>query len=147
MIQFSSAGKRCGPKMLFENLDWLITPRERVGLVGANGTGKTTLLKALARLEPLDYGEITFAKGTTAGYLPQDGLTLSGRSVMTECMSVFGDLLSMEQEMESLMNKMAEIAPAGDGMTKQAFGHGAATYVAGANKQDCFHPRTFQSGL
>ena len=101
MIQLSAAGKRFGPKMLFENLDWLITPRDRVGLVGANGTGKTTLLKALARLEPLDYGEITFAKGITAGYLPQDGLTLSGRTVMAECMSVFGDLLSMEQEMES----------------------------------------------
>ena len=49
MIQLSSAGKRFGPKLLFENLDWLITPRDRVGLVGANGTGKTTLLKVLAR--------------------------------------------------------------------------------------------------
>ncbi len=100
--------------MLFENLDWLITPRDRVGLVGANGTGKTTLLKVLARLEPLDYGDITFAKGITASYLPQDGLTLSGRTVLAECMSVFGDLLSMEQEMESLMGKMAEIDPHGE---------------------------------
>ncbi len=74
MIQLSAAGKRFGPKTLFENLDWLITARDRVGLVGANGTGKTTLLKALARLEPLDYGEISFSKGVTAGYLPQDGL-------------------------------------------------------------------------
>jgi len=113
MIQLSSAGKRFGPKLLFENLDWLITPRDRVGLVGANGTGKTTLLKVLARLEPLDYGEVTFAKGVTAGYLPQDGLSLSGRTVMAECMSVFGDLLSMEQEMEALMEKMGELDPAG----------------------------------
>jgi ATP-binding cassette subfamily F protein 3 len=114
MIQLSSAGKRFGPKLLFENLDWLITPRDRVGLVGANGTGKTTLLKVLARLEPLDYGEITFAKGTTSSYLPQDGLTLSGRTVLAECMSVFGDLLSMEQEMEQLMEKIAELDPEGD---------------------------------
>ncbi|MFZ0959830.1 MAG: ABC-F family ATP-binding cassette domain-containing protein [Terriglobia bacterium] len=113
MIQLSSAGKRFGPKVLFENLDWLITPRDRVGLVGANGTGKTALLKVLARLEPLDYGEVTFAKGVTAGYLPQDGLTLAGRTVMAECMSVFGDLLSMEQEMETLMEKMGELDPAG----------------------------------
>ena len=114
MIQLSSAGKRFGPKLLFENLDWLITPRARVGLVGANGTGKTTLLKVLARLEPLDYGEISFAKGTTSSYLPQDGLTLSGRTVLAECMSVFGDLLAMEQEMESLMEKIAELDPAGE---------------------------------
>ncbi len=113
MIQLSSAGKRFGPKLLFESLDWLITPRDRVGLVGANGTGKTTLLKVLARLEPLDHGEITFSKGVTVGYLPQDGLMLSGRTVLAECMSVFGDLLSMEQEMESLMEKMGELDPAG----------------------------------
>jgi ATP-binding cassette subfamily F protein 3 len=114
MIQLSSAGKRFGPKLLFGNLDWLITPRDRVGLVGANGTGKTTLLKMLARLEPADYGEISFAKGITSSYLPQDGLTLSGRSVLAECMSVFGDLLAMEQEMERLTERIAELDPAGD---------------------------------
>ena len=45
MIQLTGAGKRFGPKILFENLDWLVTPTERVGIVGANGTGKTTLLQ------------------------------------------------------------------------------------------------------
>ena len=44
MIQLSSAGKRFGPKLLFENLNWLITPNDKVGLVGANGAGKSTLL-------------------------------------------------------------------------------------------------------
>jgi ATP-binding cassette, subfamily F, member 3 len=58
MIQLSSAGKRFGPKTLFQDLDWLITPQDRIGLVGANGTGKTTLLKVLAGLESLDYGTI-----------------------------------------------------------------------------------------
>ena len=111
MIQLSSAGKRFGPKMLFENLDWLITPRARVGLVGANGTGKSTLLKVLARLDTLDYGEVSFAKGITSSYLPQDGLTLSGRTVLAECMSVFGDLLAMEQEMEDLMGRWPNSIP------------------------------------
>jgi len=59
MIQLSSAGKRFGGKILFEELNWLITPHDRVGLVGANGTGKTTLLKVLAGLESLDYGSMT----------------------------------------------------------------------------------------
>ena len=40
MIQLSGAGKRFGHKLLFEDLDWLITPNDRVGVVGANGTGK-----------------------------------------------------------------------------------------------------------
>ncbi len=56
MIQLSSAGKRFGPKLLFQDLDWLITPDARVGLVGANGTGKSTLLKILGGIESLDYG-------------------------------------------------------------------------------------------
>ena len=109
MIQLSSAGKRFGPKLLFENLDWLITPHDRVGLVGANGTGKSTLLKVLGGIETLDYGSITSARNTTFGYLPQDGLRLEGRTVFAECMSVFDDVRALETEMEELTHKMAEL--------------------------------------
>src|SRR5712672_4607464 len=109
MIQLSGAGKRFGHKLLFENADWLITPHDRVGLVGANGTGKSTLMKVLAGLDTLDYGTLTIAKGTTAGYLPQDGLSLSGRTVFAECMSVFDELRAMEQELESLLHRIAEL--------------------------------------
>jgi ATP-binding cassette, subfamily F, member 3 len=112
MIQLSSAGKRFGPKTLFEGLDWLITPNERVGLVGANGTGKSTLLKVLGGIESLDYGSIVSAKAATFGYLPQDGLRLSGRTVFDECMSVFSNLQALEREMEELAHKMGELDPA-----------------------------------
>src|ERR1700678_3927876 len=109
MIQLSAAGKRFGHKLLFENTDWLITPRDRVGLVGANGTGKSTLMKILAGLDTLDYGSLVVAKGTTAGYLPQDGLSLSGRTVFAECMTVFSDLHAMEREMETLTHRISEL--------------------------------------
>jgi len=109
MIQLSGAGKRFGHKLLFENTDWLITPRDRIGLVGANGTGKSTLMKILAGLDTLDYGALTIAKGTTAGYLPQDGLSLSGRTVFAECMSVFDDLRAIELELETLTHQIAEL--------------------------------------
>ena len=113
MIQLSGAGKRYGPKLLFEDLDWLITPNERVGVVGANGTGKSTLLKVLAGIETLDYGTIVRTKGISAGYLPQDGLSLSGRTVFAECMSVFAELQNMEQELEQLTSRMSELDHAG----------------------------------
>ena len=109
MIQLSGAGKRYGHKLLFENADWLITPESRIGLVGANGTGKSTVMKILAGFESLDYGTISRAKGISAGYLPQDGLTLTGRSIFAECMSVFDDLHSIEKEMESLTRSMSEL--------------------------------------
>ena len=114
MIQLSSAGKQFGPKVLFEGLDWLLTPGDRVGLVGGNGTGKTTLLKVLAGLETLDAGTLSTAKGITRGYLPQDGLALAGRSVLEECLLVFGTELEMEREMETLTHQMAELDPVGE---------------------------------
>ena len=80
MIQLQGAGKRFGHKLLFEDCDWLITPRERTGLVGGNGTGKSTLLKILCGMETLDYGSLSMAKGLTIGFLPQDGLSLKGRT-------------------------------------------------------------------
>ena len=111
MIQLSVAGKHYGAKILFEGLNWLITPNDRVGIVGGNGTGKSTLLKILAGLETLDYGGITRMKGITIGYLPQEGLALSGRTVFAECMTVFDDVRGKATEMEMLAHQMAEIAP------------------------------------
>jgi ATP-binding cassette subfamily F protein 3 len=112
MLQLSGAGKRFGPRLLFENADWLITPTEKTALVGANGAGKSTLMKVLGGMESLDYGSIQRMKGMTFGYLPQDGLTLSGRTVFEECLTVFDELRAMEQEFEALAHALAELDPA-----------------------------------
>jgi ATP-binding cassette subfamily F protein 3 len=109
MLQLSGAGKRFGSKLLFENADWLITPDERTALVGANGTGKSTLMKVLAGLDGLDYGSVQRTRGMTIGYLPQDGLALAGRTVFEECLSVFDELLGLEKEMETLSASLAEL--------------------------------------
>src|SRR6266704_285616 len=109
MIQLTEAGKRFGPKILFQELNWLITPKERVGIVGGNGTGKSTLLKALAGIEGLDYGSLNVMKGIRAGYLPQDGITLTGRSVFNECLSVFDEIRALEAEQKTLERRMGEI--------------------------------------
>ena len=111
MIQLTGAGKRYGPKILFENVDWLVTANERAGIVGANGTGKSSMLKVLAGIEGLDSGSITVQRGATLGYLPQEGLSLSGRSVFAECMTVFSDLRALEDEQEQLTRRMAELDP------------------------------------
>src|SRR6202046_3811536 len=111
MLQLSSAGKRFGQKLLFEDANWLITPDERTGLVGGNGTGKSTLLKILAGVETLDYGTLSRNKGTTLGYLPQDGLALRGKTVFAECLSVFDHLHEMEAESIALTHVLAEADP------------------------------------
>jgi ATP-binding cassette subfamily F protein 3 len=109
MIQLTGAGKRFGAKILFEELNWLIGPKERVGIVGANGTGKSTLLKILAGLETLDYGSVNAMKGIRAGYLPQDGINLTGRTVFAECLSVFGEIHGLEREQQELARRMSEL--------------------------------------
>src|SRR5271170_2847638 len=109
MIQLSGAGKRYGHKLLFEDADWLITPESRIGLVGANGTGKSTVMKILGGSESLDYGTISRAKGISTGYLPQDGLTMTGQTIFAECMSVFAELHAFEKEMEALTRSMSEL--------------------------------------
>jgi ATP-binding cassette subfamily F protein 3 len=112
MIQLTGAGKRYGPKILFENVDWLVTPNDRIGIVGANGTGKSSILKVLAGIEGLDSGSISTQKAVSIGYLPQEGLSLSGRSVFAECMTVFDDVRALEDEQEALTRRMAELDPA-----------------------------------
>ena len=111
MIQLTGAGKRYGPKILFDQVNWLVTPNERAGIVGGNGTGKSSMLKVLAGMEGLDSGGITTQKGVTLGYLPQEGLTLSGRTVFAECMTVFAGLRALEDELvlaEALSTLMPE---------------------------------------
>lgn len=114
MISLVNASKRYGPRVLFENISWMVTAQDRVGLVGANGTGKSTVLKILGGLETVDAGECTSQRGISAGYLPQDGLHLSGRTVFAECLSVFDNLKDMEREMEQLARSLSDLDPASE---------------------------------
>src|SRR5208283_4410209 len=109
MLAFQNAGKRFGPRVLFLEADWLIRNDEKTALVGANGTGKTTLMKVLAGLETLDYGALEQTRGISIGYLPQEGLELAGRTVFQECLTVFDELHEMEREIQGLAAQLAEL--------------------------------------
>ena len=107
MLSLQNAGKRFGPRILFLEANWLIRSREKTALVGANGTGKSTLMKVLAGLETLDYGQVQQTRGMSIGYLPQEGLQLTGRTVFEECLTVFDELRDMEREVERLGGQLA----------------------------------------
>src|SRR5580698_864415 len=109
MLTLQNAGKRFGPRVLFLEANWLIRAREKTALVGANGTGKSTLMKVLADLESLDYGGLQQTRGMSIGYLPQEGLRLTGRTVFEECLTVFDELREMEREIEQLGGQLAEL--------------------------------------
>src|ERR1044072_6218948 len=98
MIQLSLLTKSFGDRVLFDQVTWQITDRERVGLCGPNGAGKTTLLRMMAGLDEPDSGAVIKPSALTVGYLPQDGLTYSGRRLFDEAASAFANLLAMKAE-------------------------------------------------
>src|ERR1700685_2761949 len=109
MLSLQNAGKRFGPRILFQDANWLITAQEKTALVGGNGTGKSTLMKVLAGLETLDYGTLQQTRGMSIGYLPQEGLRLTGRSIFEECLSVFDEIRGMETEIERLGGQLGTL--------------------------------------
>src|SRR5262245_65948919 len=96
MIQLQDLTKSFGDRVLLDHVTWQITDRDRVGLCGANGVGKTTLLRMMAGLEEVDSGAILKPATLNVGYLPQDGLTHAGRTVFAEATSAFSDLIALK---------------------------------------------------
>jgi ATP-binding cassette, subfamily F, member 3 len=108
LIQLVSLSKSFGGRVLLDAVSWQIDDRERVGLSGPNGAGKTTLLKMLAGLDEPDSGSIVTPSGLTVGYLPQDGLEHSGRTLVEETGLAFKPLLDMRDEISALEERLAD---------------------------------------
>ncbi len=109
MLQIKGLGKAFRGDWLFRALDFQINERDRIGLVGDNGTGKSTLMKMLSGLVAPDEGEVIGARDLTFGYLPQDGLFARGRTVFEEASAVFQNLKALESESRRLEHEMADM--------------------------------------
>jgi ATP-binding cassette subfamily F protein 3 len=108
MIQLAQLSKAFGGRVLLDTVTWQLGLRDRVGLCGPNGAGKTTLLRMLAGLDEPDAGSIVKPQGLTVGYLPQDGLDHSGRSLVEEARSAFAELLGQKQELHDLEHRLGD---------------------------------------
>jgi len=108
VIQLSALSKSFGDRVLLDNVTWQIDDRERVGLSGPNGAGKTTLLKMLAGIDEPDGGTIVKPAGLTIGYLPQDGLSYTGRTLRQEASLAFKPLLDMKAEIAALEERLGD---------------------------------------
>ena len=110
MLSISNLCRQFGSQVVFDHANWSVNERERVALVGANGSGKSTLLRMIAGLDEPDDGVISLPRGWAVGYLPQDGITTSGRSVMTEALAAYADVLALERECRELEEALAHVA-------------------------------------
>jgi len=108
LIQLSGLTKSFGDRILLDRLTWQIGDGDRVGLCGPNGAGKTTLLRILAGEEEPDSGAVVTPTNLTVGYLPQDGLTHTGRTVFEVAGSAFQPLLDLKSEMHDIEHRLGD---------------------------------------
>ncbi|MFZ1460422.1 MAG: ABC-F family ATP-binding cassette domain-containing protein [Ignavibacteria bacterium] len=99
---------RFGAKVLFDEVSLRVAGKDRVSLVGSNGAGKSTMLKVIAGLIKPDEGEVAVSKHTTVGYLPQEGIEYTGKTLYEEVYSSAGDINAIQEEMRQIEKEMEE---------------------------------------
>lgn len=100
-----------GAKVLFNEISETIGPRDRIALVGSNGSGKTTLLRLLMGEESPGSGSIEKPDYATVGYLPQDGISASGRSLREEAGKAFSDANALKVKLDEAEVELGEMDP------------------------------------
>ena len=96
-----------GPKVLFDGAGFTVGPQDRLGLLGANGTGKSTLLRILSGDVSPDGGTLTWRRGTRVGYLPQDVAALAAGSVVEAVLSAVPGRASLEERLQAAESGLA----------------------------------------
>jgi ATP-binding cassette subfamily F protein 3 len=109
MIEIKDIILQYGPKVIFNKITSVIGTRDRIGLVGSNGSGKSTLIKLLLNELEADKGSIVVPNYVSIGYLPQDGIELSGKTLFREVESAFEDMLSLQAKIEEADAQMYEM--------------------------------------
>ena len=93
-------------KPLFEDISFMIQPRDKVGLTGKNGAGKSTLLKIIAKMQDPTKGNISVPSGYRIGYLPQEMKHASGKTIFEEAKTAFHEMMALEKELNDLSKQL-----------------------------------------
>ena len=120
LLDLFELGKSFGADDIFSGLTASVPHRARIGLVGANGVGKTTLLRILIGEDVPSEGRFHHARGITIGYLPQESAFESDLNLWDECLLVFSDLVEMEGALNQLMIEMSQ--PGADESLVETYG-------------------------
>ncbi len=115
MISFTNVTKQYGAQILFVDASFQINTGEKIGLVGPNGSGKTTIFRLITGEEIADDGQIERGKRLSIGYFRQDVGDMKGRSVLAETVAGAGEVASLGEELHTLEHRMAD---AGDDLDK-----------------------------
>jgi macrolide transport system ATP-binding/permease protein len=110
MLFVRHLSKAYGAITVLDDISFVVNPNDRVGIVGANGVGKTTLLSILVGQEPIDSGSFSFAPSTEVGYLPQTTPEFYGRTMQDLILESVGNLRQLEERMHELETAMSTTA-------------------------------------
>ena len=109
MITINQVSHNFGKKVLFKEINTVINAHDRIALVGSNGSGKTTLLRMLmGELDP-ESGSVDKLDYVSIGYLPQDGISVSGKTLFAEAESAFGNIKQLQEKIEKAEADMLEM--------------------------------------
>ena len=103
-----------GPRVLFDSLSFVVEQGDRIAFVGQNGAGKSTLMKCIVGSMEPDHGKVMLPKHTQVGYLPQDGIHISGTPLLDEVLGSVGNIVELQQIVDELsadLQKMDAAAP------------------------------------
>jgi ATP-binding cassette, subfamily F, member 3 len=106
MINVSNATKRYGDRILYQGASFLIRGGDKIGLVGSNGSGKSTIFKIIMGLDHLDDGTVNVDPGILVGYFDQNIGEMSGRSALAECMAGAGKVAGIGVELAKMEERM-----------------------------------------
>ena len=110
LLSAQNIQKSFGTNVVLKDASLVLQDGQRLGLVGVNGCGKSTLMKIIAGLEPYDGGTLTMQKGLRLGYLAQQGMVTPGKTVLEEVEAVFEPVVAMEARLRQLEQDMAHTA-------------------------------------
>ena len=111
LIELQDLGRSFGEREVLAGVTANVEKGDRIGIIGANGTGKTTLLRILCGELAPDTGTAAFARGVTCGYLEQTGRLEPGRDIYDTMRQAFSPALAAMQQQESLQKQLAHAAP------------------------------------
>ena len=110
MLSFTNVSKQYGKQVLFVDASFQLNPGEKVGLVGPNGSGKTTVFRLIVGEESPDAGDVSVPKRLTVGYFRQDIEEMAGRSALDEAIAGSGRVGELHHELEALQHALADPA-------------------------------------
>lgn len=98
-----------GPRVLFDSLSFVVERGERIAFAGQNGAGKSTLMKCVVGVLQPDHGKVLLPRHTQVGYLPQDGIHISGAPLLAEVMGSVGNIVELQQVVDELSTELQQM--------------------------------------